>query len=104
MPDAIWLRLPVKNNTKQDLDLLLEIAYPLLDEIELYSPNENGTYQSIRLGEHQNFSLRKYKVPNYLFDIHLHCQSEKVFFSVLKVLSKSYCRSTSVANANLWRR
>lgn len=83
-PDAIWLRLPIKNNTKQDLDLLLEIAYPLLDEIELYSPNENGTYQSIRLGEHQNFSLRKYKVPNYIFDIHLHCQSEKVFFLRIK--------------------
>ncbi|MCS4227720.1 7TM diverse intracellular signaling domain-containing protein [Sphingobacterium sp. BIGb0165] len=83
-PDAIWLRLPVKNNTKQDLDLLLEIAYPLLDEIELYSPNENGTYQSIRLGEHQNFSIRKYKVPNYVFDIHLHCQSEKVLFLRIK--------------------
>ena len=87
-PNAIWLRLPVKNNTKQDLDLLLEIAYPLLDEIELYSPNENGTYQSIKLGEHQNFSIRKYKVPNYVFDIHLHCQSEKTFFLRIKSIEQ----------------
>lgn len=80
----IWLRLPVKNNTEQDLDLLLEIAYPLLDEIELYSPTENGTYQSVKLGEHQNFSIRKYKVPNYVFDIHLHCRSEKTLFLRIK--------------------
>src|SRR5690606_6780895 len=61
--DAIWLRLPIKNSSDQDLDFLLEIAYPLLDEVELYSLSENGSYQSIKLGEHQNFSIRKYKVP-----------------------------------------
>jgi len=83
-PNAIWLRLPVKNDSEQDSDLLLEIAYPLLDEIELYSPSGNGTYQSIKLGEHQNFSIRKYKVPNYVFDLHLPRQSEKVFFLRIK--------------------
>ncbi|WP_343562696.1 7TM diverse intracellular signaling domain-containing protein [Sphingobacterium sp.] len=83
-PNAIWLRLPIKNNTQQNLDFLLEIAYPLLDEIELYSPSENGAYQSIQLGEHQNFSSRKYKVANYVFDIHLPKKSEKVFFLRIK--------------------
>ena len=82
--DAIWLRLPIKNSSDQDLDFLLEIAYPLLDEVELYSLSENGSYQSIKLGEHQNFSIRKYKVPNYVFDIHLPRQSERVFFLHIK--------------------
>ncbi len=81
---AIWFRLSIKNNEEQDIDLLLEIAYPLLDEIELYSPSGNGAYQSIKLGEHQNFSNRKYKVPNYVFDIHLPRKSEKVFFLRIK--------------------
>lgn len=82
--DAIWLRLPIKNSSDQDLDFLLEIAYPLLDEVELYSPSESGSYQSIKFGEHQNFSIRKYKVPNYVFDIHLPRQSERVFFLHIK--------------------
>ncbi|MDM1296118.1 histidine kinase [Sphingobacterium sp. N143] len=82
--NAIWLRLPIKNNSQQDLDFILEIAYPLLDEIELYSPAENGSYQSIKLGEHQNFSIRAYNVPNYVFDIHLPRQSERIFFLRIK--------------------
>ncbi|PUV23147.1 sensor histidine kinase [Sphingobacterium athyrii] len=82
--DAVWFRLPIKNSSEQDLYFLLEIAYPLLDEVELYSPSGNGSYQSIKLGEHQNFSIRKYKVPNYVFDIHLPRRAEKNFFIRIK--------------------
>src|SRR5690606_7703297 len=41
-------------------------------------------YQSSALGEHRPFSARKYKVPQYVFDIHLPKQSETVLFLRIK--------------------
>ena len=40
-PTDIWFRLPVTNKRKEKLELLLEIAYPLLDEVELFVPSSN---------------------------------------------------------------
>jgi len=54
-PADIWFRLPVTNKGKEKLELLLEIAYPLLDEVELFAPSSNGSYKSIKLAEHQSF-------------------------------------------------
>ncbi|MGJ1365710.1 sensor histidine kinase [Sphingobacterium spiritivorum] len=78
-PSDIWLRLPVTNQGHAT-DLLLEIAYPLLDEVELFMPSASGEYHSIKLGEHLIFSKRQYKIPNYVFDIHLSENSSQVFY------------------------
>jgi len=83
-PTDIWFRLPVTNKGKEKLELLLEIAYPLLDEVELFVPSSNGHYKSIKLGEHQSFSARKYKVPNYAFDIQLPGYEKTIFFLRVK--------------------
>lgn len=74
-----WFRLPI-TNCAADEHLLLEIAYPLLDEVELFYHSKNGEYLSVQLGEHEIFSRRKYKIPNYVFDIHLPSQTTQIFF------------------------
>ncbi|GGH25425.1 histidine kinase [Sphingobacterium alkalisoli] len=78
-----WLRLPITNQSK-DANLLLEIAYPLLDEVELFLPDGKGGYRSVKLGENQTFSKRKYQVPNYVFDIHVPRQTTQVFYLRIK--------------------
>ena len=84
LPSDIWFRLPITNKGSDNLELLLEIAYPLLDEVELYIPDSHGRYQSIKLGEQQSFSTRKYKVPNYAFDIRLPGHEKTIFFLRIK--------------------
>ncbi|WP_312185601.1 7TM diverse intracellular signaling domain-containing protein [Sphingobacterium sp.] len=84
LPSDIWFRLPITNKGSDNLELLLEIAYPLLDEVELYIPDSHGHYQSIKLGEQQSFSTRKYKVPNYAFDIRLPGHEKTIFFLRIK--------------------
>ncbi|MFD1770816.1 sensor histidine kinase [Sphingobacterium suaedae] len=79
----IWLRLPMLN-VREDANLVLEIAYPLLDEVELFVPLTEGNYRSVQLGERQAFSARKYQVPNYAFDIHLPRDQKLVFFLRIK--------------------
>lgn len=81
---AKWLRLTVKNGGELER-LLLEIAYPLLDEVELYSPLENGNFEHVKLGEHEVFAHRKYKMPSYIFDVFIRKNDTRVFY--LKVRS-----------------
>ncbi|MBE8720905.1 sensor histidine kinase [Sphingobacterium pedocola] len=78
-----WLRLPITNEN-EDINVLLEIAYPLLDEVELFLPDVSGGYKSIKLGEHQVFSKRPYQIPNYVFDIHMPAHTTQVFYLRVK--------------------
>ncbi|TJZ53710.1 histidine kinase [Sphingobacterium olei] len=78
-----WLRLPITNQS-EDINLLLEIAYPLLDEVELFLPAGAGNYRSIKLGEYQIFSRRQYQIPNYVFDIHIPGYTTQVFYLRIK--------------------
>jgi len=75
----VWLKFSVTNKSKHN-DFLLEIAYPLLDEIELFALDTDGRYRSVLLGEHNAFSERKYHVPNYVFDLNVPQQATRTFF------------------------
>lgn len=65
---SFWLSFKIKNTTDQE-NLLIEIANPLLDEIELYTLLSNGTYVVKRMGEYQPFFYREYNHPSYLFNL-----------------------------------
>lgn len=62
-----WIRFSVKNNS--DIDhFILELEYPMLNVCEFY-PGKDGEIQ--KLSYISNFSKRKYKHQNFLFDIWL---------------------------------
>jgi len=65
-----WLLFSVKNESSSS-NLLLELAQPTLDKIELYTIFKNGKHTSYKTGEDQPFNQRKYKHPNYIFDLHI---------------------------------
>ena len=44
---AFWVKLPFINHSAQQ-QWLLQISYPLMDEIELYVPDDKGQYQHYR--------------------------------------------------------
>ena len=74
-----WLRFTIRNESSRS-HYLLEIAYPILDEIELFYPDESGNYQSVLLTEKHPFYDRKYHVPTFLFDLTLQPRSSAVFY------------------------
>ncbi|MFT6922318.1 MAG: signal transduction histidine kinase [Crocinitomicaceae bacterium] len=82
---SFWLKIPIKNGTNEE-DLILMLEQPFIDLVELYSPMPNGAYKETTLGEHQNFSNRKYHDPNYLFDIHIAKGESRTFY--MKVSGK----------------
>lgn len=60
--DAIWLRFSIHADYLADREWILEVAHPLLDRVELYSPGFNQSW---------NVSLAGDKVPEQQRDLNL---------------------------------
>lgn len=79
-----WVKIPITNNSEEN-SLLLELSLSIIDSIEFYEPIGNGLFITIKTGDHYHFYERKYKDPNYLFDLNIKKGETKIFY--LKVNS-----------------
>ncbi|KAA5536128.1 histidine kinase [Taibaiella lutea] len=66
--NGIWLKFDMNNRSNQN-HFLLELAYPILDEVEIYIPDAAGNYTRKVLGESIPFKQRSYQYPNFILDI-----------------------------------
>ncbi len=70
---AFWLRIDLRygaTSAAAPRDWLLELAYPPLDELELYLADSEGTYRLVRrTGDAFPFASRQIRQNNYLFEI-----------------------------------
>lgn len=67
--NSIWLKFEISNiSTKRHF--LLEIAYPILDEVEMYMPDSTGNYIIKSFGEKFPFKKRDYQHPTFIYDIY----------------------------------
>ncbi len=83
---AIWFKISVKNLTEYE-NLILQVNQPIIDQIDLFTRNPNtGKYTMVSMGEHNPFWLRKYKTPEYLFDVVVPKDSTVHFY--LKVMCR----------------
>jgi two-component system NtrC family sensor kinase len=80
---TFWLKLTIRNNNSQTSNLL-EVIQPLLEEVYLYSPIDDGTsgkYHVIKQGEKFPFSDRVYEQSvNFLFKLDLKPGETKTFY------------------------
>jgi len=81
--NSVWFRFTLTNKTETE-KLLLEIAYPLLDEVELFIPDSNKNYKSVIMGEDMNFSKRLYQYPNYIFDLDITKNHSETYYLKIK--------------------
>jgi len=66
---AYWVRFSVENTLNKLINWNLEFAYPLLDEIEIYTPDDFGNYSKSLMGDHQPFSAREINYRNVVIPI-----------------------------------
>ena len=78
-----WLLFSIKNQSSNS-NLLLELAQPTIDQIELYNISKNGRLTYYKTGEDQTFNKRKYKHPNYLFNLNIPKDSTETY--IMKVI------------------
>jgi len=81
---STWITFDISNKSSS-INYLLDITYPILDEVELFIPDSlNLHYSRILISEKQNFELRKYNDPNYIFDLLIPENSTRKFFLRIK--------------------
>lgn len=68
---AIWLRVQVQAPTGSDPHWLLELAYPPLDRLELFSPDAQGAWQRQVGGDLAPFDRRPLAHRNHVLPVHL---------------------------------
>lgn len=65
-----WFKFNVKAGTGRERWLLV-VAYPTLDDIRLFSPDEKGEYRCRRAGDRLPFRAREIKNQNFVFPLEL---------------------------------
>lgn len=69
--DACWFRIELANGDAAPQHRVIEIDYPVLDEIDVYTAGPNGVTDHLKLGDKQPFKNRQVQFRNYIFPVHL---------------------------------
>ncbi|HIJ78138.1 MAG: response regulator [Desulfobulbaceae bacterium] len=77
---AIWARFTLANNQAEAIDYFLEIKYPLLDHIDLYTPDNSGNFIVTKGGDYAPFGERMISYRNIIFPIQLDAGQQKTFY------------------------
>ncbi len=77
---AWWVRFTLANAGDDDRHVTLREDYPLLDHIDLWTPQRDGSWRHIATGDRTVFSTREYKHRDFLFDLAVPARSQRTFF------------------------
>jgi len=70
-PDQLWVRFEVLNENHQKHHLLLELPYPLLDQVEVYLLQNSSVIQHYVTGDQVPFQQRPVDATHFVFPINL---------------------------------
>jgi two-component system, sensor histidine kinase LadS len=77
---AYWVRFRIDSRVNNTKDWLIELAYPLMDKITFYVPDDDDNYVTKRSGYRTPFSQREIKHRNYIFKIELLSNDNKIYY------------------------
>lgn len=100
---AIWLRMQLNADPSSAPDWVLEIEYPPLDRIELYSPDGASSFRQQVGGDLQPFSQRAVPHRDHLFPLRLAPGAPTVIYLRLQSQGTVVTTSTLWRPAALWR-
>ena len=94
---AVWLRIPLKAAPSAAPDWLLELAYPPLDRVDLFTPGAGSAWQQQTGGDLLPFATRAIPHRNHVLPVKLVPGAQSVIYLRLK------SEGTVVAPVTLWR-
>ena len=83
-----WFTFSVENSSSFPLEWVLEIGYPMLDQIELFILKEDGTYEVKTEGDEKPFHERNVKYRNFLFELTEKPYSKNTYYIRITTTSK----------------
>jgi two-component system NtrC family sensor kinase len=84
---AWWVRFSIRNSTQQR-NLLLELAYPTIDQADLYRAASVGPGSVQHTGIDQRIGNRKYDSPNYIFELDIPPGQERTYYLRVKSIEQ----------------
>ncbi len=96
-PYPYWYRFAISNPAEHTVSHVVEISYPLLDEIDWYRINSEGGVDLLQTGDRKPFSQRPVAHPHFLFPIQLQAGERQEFY--LRVMT----RGSQLVPLNLWQ-
>lgn len=72
-----WVRTVVYNPTARDAELLLELAFPLQDYVDVFVETNAGGFDITRTGDRRDFATRAVAHHNFLFPVDVPAGSER---------------------------
>ena len=85
---SYWIRLPIRHSVDSKKIWLLEFYDQTIDHIEMYIPQENGSYRNMVMGDSQPFPQRTFRHKN--FEVVLDMKSDTTMFYYFKVKSHEF--------------
>lgn len=77
---AVWARFTVKNSLPHPVEYFLEVKYPLLDQIDLYTPTDTGGFTVLEAGDSFPFKSRTIQHRNNIFPVRLAPGEQKTLY------------------------
>jgi signal transduction histidine kinase/DNA-binding response OmpR family regulator len=77
---AVWTRFTVKNSLPHSVEYFLEVKYPLLDQIDLYTPTGTGAFTVLKAGDRFPFKQRAIQHKNNIFPVRLVPGEQKTLY------------------------
>ncbi len=93
---AFWVRFSLDNSTDAAIRKILELAYPTVNELDVYIDDGSGKIRHVASGMARPFSSRDYDYHNFLFDI------EAPANRVTTVFLRFFSLSSSLIPLVLW--
>ncbi len=81
---SIWVRFQVTNDLPEDKQMFLQLGYPLMEEIELYTTTDSGAWQVRKGGRLHPFSMKEVPVRDFVFPIDIRAKASQIFYLRLK--------------------
>lgn len=77
---SYWLRFRLKNELHHDATWFLELAYPHMNNFELYTPDDSGAYTMRKTGDEEIFNNREVDYKNFIFKISVETNAEQMIY------------------------
>ncbi|MCX5874957.1 MAG: response regulator [Deltaproteobacteria bacterium] len=77
---AVWARFTVKNSLPNSVEYFLEVKYPLLDHLDLYTPTDTGAFTVLKAGDSLPFTQRTIQHKNNIFPVRLAPGEQKTLY------------------------
>lgn len=85
---TFWYKFSITNQTSEK-ELFIELAYPIIDSLELLTVAKDGTFSVIKTGEYIPYYRRLFQHQNYIFPISIPYKETHTYFLKINTVEQA---------------